>query len=96
MFAGLAYAGGGNRCYWQGGFHETVAPRLDLKPRRVVGASAGAFAMLYTALAWVRPCASWCAKPASAGARRWTGRPSAGAAASSRSANSTNPCWLCY
>lgn len=50
MFAGLAYAGGGNRCYWQGGFHETVAPRLELKPKRVVGASAGAFAMLYTAL----------------------------------------------
>ncbi len=50
MFAGLAYAGGGNRCYWQGGFHETVAPRLALRPRRVVGASAGAFAMLYTAL----------------------------------------------
>lgn len=50
MYAGLAYAGGGNRCYWQGGFYETVAPRLDLKPKRVVGASAGAFAMLYTAL----------------------------------------------
>lgn len=50
MFAGLAYAGGGNRCYWQGGFYETVAPRLALKPGRVVGASAGAFAMLYTAL----------------------------------------------
>lgn len=50
MFTGLAYAGGGNRCYWQGGFYETVAPRIDLRPRRVVGASAGAFAMLYTAL----------------------------------------------
>lgn len=50
MFAGLAYAGGGNRCYWQGGFYETVAPRIGLKPRLVVGASAGAFAMLYTAL----------------------------------------------
>lgn len=50
MFTGLAYAGGGNRCYWQGGFYETVAPRLDLRPKRVVGASAGAFAMLYTAL----------------------------------------------
>lgn len=50
MFAGLAFAGGGARCYWQGGFYETVAPRLGLQPRRVVGASAGAFAMLYTAL----------------------------------------------
>ncbi len=50
MYAGLAFAGGGNRCYWQGGFYETVAPRIGLRPRRVVGASAGAFAMLYTAL----------------------------------------------
>ncbi|KRE14303.1 hypothetical protein ASE66_13000 [Bosea sp. Root483D1] len=50
MFAGLAYAGGGNRCYWQGGFYETVAPQIGLKPRRVVGASAGAGAMLYNAL----------------------------------------------
>jgi hypothetical protein len=50
MYAGLAFAGGGNRCYWQGGFYETVAPRIGLKPKRVVGASAGALAMLYTAL----------------------------------------------
>jgi len=50
MFAGLAYAGGGNRCYWQGGFYETVAPRLGLRPRRIVGVSAGAGAMLYNAL----------------------------------------------
>lgn len=50
MFAGLAFAGGGNRCYWQGGFYETVAPRIGLAPKRIVGASAGAFAMLYTAL----------------------------------------------
>ena len=50
MFAGLAYAGGGNRCYWQGGFYETVAPQIGLKPRRIVGASAGAGAMLYNTL----------------------------------------------
>jgi predicted acylesterase/phospholipase RssA len=50
MFAGLAYAGGGNRCYWQGGFYETVAAEIGLKPRRIVGASAGAGAMLYNAL----------------------------------------------
>lgn len=50
MFAGLAYAGGGNRCYWQGGFYETVASEIGLKPRRIVGASAGAGAMLYNAL----------------------------------------------
>ncbi len=49
-YAGIAFAGGGNRCYWQGGFYETVAPRLGLKPQRVVGVSAGACAMLYCAL----------------------------------------------
>ena len=41
MYAGLAFAGGGNRCYWQGGFYETVAPRIGLAPKRVVGASLG-------------------------------------------------------
>lgn len=50
MYHALAFAGGGNRCYWQGGFYETVAPRLDLKPVLVVGVSGGAFASLYTAL----------------------------------------------
>jgi Patatin-like phospholipase len=50
MFEALSFAGGGNRCYWQGGFYETVAPRLGLKPKLVVGVSGGAFASLYTAL----------------------------------------------
>ena len=50
MFEALAFAGGGNRCYWQGGFYETVAPRLGLRPKLVVGVSGGAFAALYTAL----------------------------------------------
>jgi hypothetical protein len=50
MFEALSFAGGGNRCYWQGGFYETVAPRLGLKPKLVVGVSGGAFTSLYTAL----------------------------------------------
>jgi hypothetical protein len=33
-------SGGGNRCHWQGGFYETVAPRIGLTPKSVVGAGA--------------------------------------------------------
>ena len=44
MFDAIAFAGGGNRCYWQGGFYEAAATRLGLAPKLVVGASAGAFA----------------------------------------------------
>ena len=50
MFDAVVFAGGGNRCYWQGGFYETVAPRLGLAPKLVVGASAGAFAATYSML----------------------------------------------
>ncbi|MGB8608713.1 hypothetical protein [Bradyrhizobium sp.] len=25
----LVFAGGGNRCYWRGGFYETIAPLPD-------------------------------------------------------------------
>ena len=50
MFDAVVFAGGGNRCYWQGGFYETAAPRLDLAPKLVVGASAGAFAAVYSLL----------------------------------------------
>jgi len=50
MFDAIAFAGGGNRCYWQGGFYEAVADRLDLRPARVVGVSAGAFAAIYSLL----------------------------------------------
>jgi len=50
MFDAIAFAGGGNRCYWQGGFYEAIADRLDLRPRLVVGASAGAFAAVYSLL----------------------------------------------
>jgi hypothetical protein len=50
MFDAIVFAGGGNRCYWQGGFYEAVAERLKLKPALVVGASAGAFAAIYSLL----------------------------------------------
>lgn len=50
MFDAITFAGGGNRCYWQGGFYETVADGLGLRPRLVVGASAGAFAATYSLL----------------------------------------------
>lgn len=50
MFDAIAYAGGGNRCYWQGGFWEAAAPRLGLAPTRIVGVSAGAWAACYSLL----------------------------------------------
>lgn len=50
MFDAVVFAGGGNRCYWQGGFYEAVAERIGLKPRLVIGASAGAFAATYSLL----------------------------------------------
>jgi predicted acylesterase/phospholipase RssA len=50
MFDAIAFAGGGNRCYWQGGFYEAAAHRLGLAPGLVVGASAGAFAACYSLL----------------------------------------------
>ena len=50
MFEAIAFAGGGNRCYWQGGFYEAAAQRLALAPKLVVGASAGAFAACYSLL----------------------------------------------
>ena len=50
MFDAIVFAGGGNRCYWQGGFYEAAAERLGLRPQLVVGASAGAFAATYSLL----------------------------------------------
>jgi hypothetical protein len=50
MFDAVVFAGGGNRCYWQGGFYEAAAPRLGLTPKLVVGVSAGAFAAAYSLL----------------------------------------------
>ena len=48
MFGAIAFAGGGNRCYWQGGFWEAATARLDLSPRLMVGVSGGAFAACYS------------------------------------------------
>ena len=50
MFDAIAFAGGGNRCYWQGGFWEAAAEKLDLQPKLIVGVSAGAFAASYSLL----------------------------------------------
>jgi hypothetical protein len=50
MFDAIVFAGGGNRCYWQGGFYEAAAERIGLKPSLVVAASAGAFAAAYSLL----------------------------------------------
>ncbi|MDE2361460.1 MAG: patatin-like phospholipase family protein [Hyphomicrobiales bacterium] len=42
-FAAVAFAGGGNRCYWQGGFWDAFAGLRPQRPDFVVGVSAGAF-----------------------------------------------------
>src|SRR5262245_59227337 len=49
MFDAIVFAGGGNRCYWQGGFYEAMADRLGT-PLLAVGVSAGAFACIYSLL----------------------------------------------
>jgi predicted acylesterase/phospholipase RssA len=64
MFDAVVFAGGGNRCYWQGGFYEAAAPRLRLNPKLVVAASAGAFAATIRCSAPARPRESWCSKAA--------------------------------
>jgi hypothetical protein len=50
MFDAVCFAGGGNRCYWQGGFFEAASERVDLVAPRMVAASAGAFACIYSLL----------------------------------------------
>lgn len=42
-YRAVVLAGGGNRCVWQAGFWEVVAPALPLKPKVVAGVSAGAY-----------------------------------------------------
>jgi predicted acylesterase/phospholipase RssA len=42
MFEQVVFAGGGHRCWWQAGFWELIQPSLALRPRVIVGASAGA------------------------------------------------------
>jgi hypothetical protein len=50
MYDAIAFAGGGNRCYWQGGFYEAVASNIDLKPSLMTAVSAGSFALSYSLL----------------------------------------------
>ncbi|MGE8364580.1 patatin-like phospholipase family protein [Cupriavidus sp.] len=49
-FDQVVFAGGGNRCWWQAGWWDTVAPELGLRPRVITGISAGAATacMVYT------------------------------------------------
>lgn len=42
MFDQVVFAGGGNRCWWQAGFWDVVAPAIALRPRVIAGVSAGA------------------------------------------------------
>ncbi|PTM60822.1 patatin-like phospholipase family protein [Phreatobacter oligotrophus] len=42
-FDAIAFAGGGNRCYWQGGFWDAFTAIRPQNPSLVVGVSAGAF-----------------------------------------------------
>ena len=41
-FEQVVFAGGGNRCWWQAGFWDVVAPSIGLTPRVIAGVSAGA------------------------------------------------------
>ncbi len=41
-FKAVVFAGGGNRCLWQVGFWEAVAPEIGLRPRVAAAVSAGA------------------------------------------------------
>ena len=50
MFDAISFPGGGNRCYWQGGFIEALRERVDVTPALAVGVSAGAFAGIYSLL----------------------------------------------
>lgn len=50
MFDAICFAGGGNRCYWQGGFYEAASEKLDLKAPLMTAASAGSFALTYSLL----------------------------------------------
>ena len=54
MFDAVCFAGGGNRCYWQGGFWEAAQDALGLAPGLVTGVSGGAWAASYS-LAGIGP-----------------------------------------
>lgn len=46
----MAFAGGGNRCYWQGGFWEGLHRERPQSPRFIVAVSAGAFQACFSVL----------------------------------------------
>lgn len=71
MFDAVAFAGGGNRCYWQGGFWEAAAPLLGLKPSMVVGVSAGAWSACYSLLGLGRKVNEMVAEGCSQGRRNF-------------------------
>lgn len=50
MYDAISFAGGGNRCYWQGGFYEAASEKLDLKAPLMTAVSAGSFALSYSLL----------------------------------------------
>ncbi|PVE26214.1 patatin [Microvirga sp. KLBC 81] len=74
MFDAVAFAGGGNRCYWQGGFWEAAAPLLGLKPSMVVGVSAGAWSACYSLLGLGRKVNEMVAEGCSQGRRNFEWR----------------------
>ena len=74
MFDAVAFAGGGNRCYWQGGFWEAAAPLLGLKPEMVVGVSAGAWSACYSLLGLGRKVNEMVAEGCSFGRRNFEWR----------------------
>ncbi len=41
-FDGVVFSGGGCRCFWQAGFYATAGAALEIRPKRVAAASAGA------------------------------------------------------
>ena len=74
MFDAVAFAGGGNRCYWQGGFWEAAAPLLNLNPAMVVGVSAGAWSACYSLLGLGRKVNEMVAEGCSQGRRNFEWR----------------------
>ncbi len=49
-FDAVAFAGGGARCYWQGGFWEALTAVHPQRPRFIVGVSAGAYQACFSLL----------------------------------------------
>jgi predicted acylesterase/phospholipase RssA len=41
QFDNIVFAGGGNRCFWQAGFWQTIEPHLEQPPKHIASVSAG-------------------------------------------------------